>query len=46
MMVDLMLREEKRGYQEENWKARMDEDVRWGKRVRGVIGDGIIGLGR
>ena len=42
MTVDLMLRDEKRGYQDENWKARMEERVSGGKTVTGETGAGII----
>jgi hypothetical protein len=37
MTVDLMLRWENRGYQEENWKERTPEDVGWGKMGTVVV---------
>lgn len=43
MIVDFMLRDEKRGYQDENWKARTEERVSGGKTVTGETGAGIIG---
>jgi len=40
-MVDLMLRDENLGYQEENWKARTAAEVRGGKIVGWEIGEGM-----
>lgn len=40
-MVDLMLKEENRGYQDENWNARSASEVRLGKREGCCMAEGI-----